>query len=924
MPERLDDNQKSIIDKALQQFIDAQLDGQKLNIDEFTKQYPSLEEQLKQRIQNLQEIDGLFAGLMQTDEGDADDATGADNLIGQKLGDFEILEIIGQGGMGAVFLARQVSLDRDVALKVISDVGGVRSKTLERFKRETKVLAQVSHPNIVPIYEVGQEGPYSYFAMEYVKGSSLDRILSSIRTLSPDAKASQIMQDCLEGGAVGRRDTLKKDFATKGAEIDTAYIVNISKIIIRIASALEYAHARGILHRDIKPSNILIDADGTPKLVDFGLARSETQQTITVTGEFFGTPSYVSPEQIRKPETVDCRSDVYSLAATYYECLTLHPPFEGDTVNETLTRVISREAIPPRKHCPRLSADLNTVLLHAIEKSPEDRYQTAAGFAADIRNLLEFKPITAKRPSITKRAYKAIRRNPLRLAAAAVLFIAILLSSLLLSEQIHKRRRIAAEELSNSARAVMTAGNYSEALRLFLEAQARDPSCADAYQGAGYCHQYLGRHEQAIDSYIKALDLNPNSSLAQLGLADCCFQLGKMEEALGAYKQFVSIEPNNTRVQNAMAFCYLKLGRCEEAIEKFDKLIQREPNNPTLIGNLSTFYLTLGRSGNAIELLEKVTTIEPNNPGMYFSLGALYQVESRHDEAIQAFRTALTFSPNDWMYVDSDMLYRYHAFELGSSRVLWEAGRSYRIKGQYRRAAESFLQATDVESTDIIAEVHMTLADSYKALDRIEEAIESLKHGIEIAKSKNTIARVHIELGRLYRDADRHEEAIAALKKATEIAESDAAQISAYESLGSEYGCLGRYEESIQSFKQAIRTDPNNSSGQHCTLGCIYIAMNRDEDAIAAFKQACELTLYKDHEYVAFLAMGYALSGDFEKAIEYQNMAIDLADDDTKVEYEKGLTEYKAKKPWFPNSSPDNLPNPFNAHFGRVESLSSL
>jgi len=385
MPEPLDDNQKSIIEKAVQQFIDAQLDGQTRNIDEFVKQYPGLEEQIRQRLHNLQEIDGLFANLMQANESDLEGATGADNLIGHRLGDFEILSLIGTGGMGAVFLARQLSLDRDVALKVISDIGGVRGKSLERFKREAKVLAKVSHPNIVPIYEVGQEGPYSYFAMEYVKGTSLDRILSAIRSAAPGAKASQIMQECLQGRASLSEDNRE---TPGGAEIDADYIIAISRIIISVASALGYAHEKGILHRDVKPSNILIDADGTPKLVDFGLARAETQQTITVTGEFFGTPSYVSPEQIRKPETVDCRSDVYSLGAAFYECLTLHPPFEGDTVNETLTRVISREAVPPKKYCPRLSADLNTVLLHAIEKSPEDRYQTAADFATDIHNVL--------------------------------------------------------------------------------------------------------------------------------------------------------------------------------------------------------------------------------------------------------------------------------------------------------------------------------------------------------------------------------------------------------------------------------------------------------------------------------------------------------------------------------------------------------
>lgn len=347
MTESSEQKPEGIIEQAVQRFVDAQLQGEQPNIDEFVKQYPEFESQIRKRIQKLQEIDSLFACLMEEEISESGEGIPEHSLIGKRLGDFEVLSLIGTGGMGAVFLARGVSLDREVALKVISDIGGGRKKTLERFKREAKVLAKISHPNIVPIYEVGQQGPYSYFAMEYIKGVSLDKILSSIRNAKPDEKASDVIRRCL--GAPMNVETVQKEAAgANGAEIDTDYIVRISRTIVGIASALDYAHKKGILHRDIKPSNILIDTEGTAKLVDFGLAKAETQQTITITGEFFGTPSYVSPEQIRRPETVDCRSDVFSLAATYYECLTLHPPFGGDTVNETLTQVISREAIPPK------------------------------------------------------------------------------------------------------------------------------------------------------------------------------------------------------------------------------------------------------------------------------------------------------------------------------------------------------------------------------------------------------------------------------------------------------------------------------------------------------------------------------------------------------------------------------------------------
>ena len=194
----LENNQRDGPEKAVQRYIYDRLAGREPNIDEFIKDYPGLEDQIRLRIQVYEEIESMSSSLMEAEDSGFGDSILGHELIGKKLGDFEILRPIGKGGMGAVFLARQVSLGREVALKVISDVRGVHSKSLERFKREAKVLAQTSHSHIVPIYEVGEQGPYSYFAMEYVQGVSLDKILASIRNASPDEKASDVMRKCLE------------------------------------------------------------------------------------------------------------------------------------------------------------------------------------------------------------------------------------------------------------------------------------------------------------------------------------------------------------------------------------------------------------------------------------------------------------------------------------------------------------------------------------------------------------------------------------------------------------------------------------------------------------------------------------------------------------------------------------------------------
>jgi eukaryotic-like serine/threonine-protein kinase len=606
MTESSEQKPENIIEQAVQRFVDAQLQGQQPNIDEFVKQYPEFESQIGQRIQSLQKIDGLFACLMEADTSDFGEGIPEHSLIGKRLGDFEVLSLIGTGGMGAVFLARQVSLDREVALKVVSSVGGTQAKNLDRFKRESKVLAKISHPNIVPIYEVGQHGPYFYFAMEYVKGVSLDKIISSIRNAKPDDKASKVMHKCLEAQASIYDDNYSEDESSKGAEIDTDYIVGISKVIISIASALDYAHKKGILHRDVKPSNILIDTEGTAKLVDFGLAKAETQQTITITGEFFGTPSYVSPEQIRKPETVDCRSDVFSLAATYYECLTLHPPFEGDTVNETLTQVISREAIPPKKYCPRLSTDFNIVLLHALEKLPEDRYQTAADFAADIENLLEFKPITAKRPSITQRVYKAVRRNPLKVVALSASILVIVLGYFLLSVHVQEKKRAAIIEQYRQGRDRLEGEQYSEALQYFIKVARATPKDAEVQYYIGECYRETNQYEKAIEAYNEAIKNRPNFGNAYWGLGDCYKNTERYQESLNSFKRAIEIDPCDAYTYSDLGVLYATLKRYQDAIESCTQACKlSEYKNHSYLSNLATVYAESDNFDKAIEYQQK-------------------------------------------------------------------------------------------------------------------------------------------------------------------------------------------------------------------------------------------------------------------------------------------------------------------------------
>jgi serine/threonine protein kinase len=394
----------------------------------------------------------------------------ATDLPTEPLGDFKIIREIGRGGMGVVYEAVQLSLGRRVALKVLPFAAALDARQLQRFRTEAHAAAQLHHTNIVPVYAVGCERGTHFYAMQLIEGRPLDVVVRELREQLPAGST-------IEGQAA---TTMPRPASTAGTSSRAGRGREVyrtaARLIAQIADALEYAHEAGVVHRDVKPANLLLDGKGNVWITDFGLAHvSDTG--LTQTGDVFGTLRYMSPEQASgRKLAVDHRTDVYSLGATLYELLTLEPIFAGHDRQTLLHQILTEEPRRPRLVDRGVPVELETIVLKALAKAPEDRYATAGEMAADLRRYLNEQPILARRPSLYDRVRKWLRRHPAYLIAALLLLvcgvIGLAVSTALVTGSYHreKQRAIEADQRFQLARRVA-----DEMVRIANEELADNP-----------------------------------------------------------------------------------------------------------------------------------------------------------------------------------------------------------------------------------------------------------------------------------------------------------------------------------------------------------------------------------------------------------------------------------------------------------------
>jgi eukaryotic-like serine/threonine-protein kinase len=389
------------LDRAIAEYVEAAEAGAPPDRMVFVARHPDLAERLHAFFADYDRL-GRHATGFQMPGPEATNALDGASVNSQLpmvryLGDYELLHEIARGGMGVVYKARQVSLNRTVAVKMILAGTYATEQEVQRFRAEAEAAANLDHPNILPIYEVGTHEGHQYFSMKLIGGGPLT-------TQRPSYQGN---------------------------------LQSAAKLVETLSRAVHYAHQRGILHRDLKPANILLEADGTPVITDFGLAKSmHGGSGLTQSGAVVGTPSYMPPEQARGAKDISTAADIYSLGAILYELLTGRPPFRGETIAQTLRQVEEQEPAAPRSINRRVDRDLSTIALKCLEKDPAKRYASAEELANDLARWQKGEPVIARRAGLFRRTRKWLVRNPV---PAALLFVfitaAVIVTAALLQTQ---------------------------------------------------------------------------------------------------------------------------------------------------------------------------------------------------------------------------------------------------------------------------------------------------------------------------------------------------------------------------------------------------------------------------------------------------------------------------------------------------------
>ncbi len=775
--------------------------------------------------------------------------------LGQVIGDYRLIHEIGRGGMGVVYEAEQISLRRRVALKILPFTSAHDMKHIERFKNEAQAAAQVHHPNIVPVFAIGEDNGVHYYAMQLISGHSLAALLEGRRDPPSDdcgttAPNNTATADGRRAGSIGGPARLNGKVITqavvdqKSTELSAADTFDRSRRVAcwgaEAAAALHAAHECGIVHRDVKPSNLLLDEQGKLWITDFGLARFRKNTSLTQTGDVLGTMRYMSPEQaLGRAALVDHRTDIYSLGITLYELAAQRHPAQG-IADAQVPFERARSSYKPLRHWNRhIPVDFQTIVTKAIGEFPHERYATAGEFAEDLRRFIEGRPILASPPSTLTRASKWTNRHRGSVAAAvAVFFFGLFVNFFLLTREKAATERAYAGSQENLRQANDVLDRFSTRL---VDQLAAVPGAEGVRQqlledSLGLYQRFLHR---AADDPALATELA--AAYGKIGhltekMGDPASALKKHQAALMIWEERVEQQPKNidylcalTSCQNNIGLLLAELGRPQEAVKAIksaDKRLQAvlasHADSSELKAQAATTYSNFGlvlrqigardeaiaKFRAAIEVQQQLVALTPEDEvamrglaDSYNNLGSLYEPDAAAI-ASEAYQKALAIQRE---LVQVNPINRVYQAEL--ARTYNNLGYLLSQHKDWKQAEICYLDAIQLQTNMVAAS---PLVRSYR----------------------RDLAISHNNLGMLQSRSDKPVDAEASFHEAIRLQrmllDSQPADVMALSYLGGVYNNLGMllddrarsqdagqaFEQAIEFQKQALELRPNTSSFQ--------------------------------------------------------------------------------------------------------------
>ncbi len=822
-------------DSRIERLLEELFDGQ-ATLEEVCGACPELLPAVRERWQRICRARAEIEALFPREPGPAATVPAPPSEKGQPLPaipGYAVEAVLGRGGMGVVYRARHLRLNRPVALKMLlaGDYAGPADRA--RFLREAEAVAGLRHANIVQVYDVGDQDGRPYFTMEIVEGGSL--------------------AEKLAGGPQPAREA--------------------AALAAVLAEAVGAAHQGGILHRDLKPANVLLTADGTPKVSDFGLARRlESGERLTQSGAIVGTPSYMAPEQARgRTQALGPAVDVYALGAILYELLTGRPPFRGETAADTVMQVLSQEPVPPARLNPRVPRDLETICLKCLHKEPPRRYASAAALAEDLRRFLQDKAIAARPEGRLERVARGARRRPslvVGLAAGVLLATALAGGGLWVSteraaneqaqeqmarlDQAHRDQEAVLQRLDQARRERRLAERL-DAILLNRAAvvggrfdvrhnrERADREYAAAFQEAGFGQ--VGDDPAAVAARVASSTVRDELVAALDDWAVCAGTAGDEGRQRWLLLVLGRADPNPTQVRRRLRDPAPWKDRAAMTALA-EAALAEKPSAPLLMA----FAERLRQAGaDAVPFLQRVQREYPGDFWANFALGNVLLVKNP-GESMRYLQAALALRPRTAIVHDS----------LGIA-----------LLGDERpdEAIEHFRQALRIDPE--FAHAHNSLGCALKAGRRLDEAVAHFRRAV---RSDPTLAEVHSNLGSALLAQERPDEALEHLRQALRI---DPRLPEAHTGLCSVLKARGGLEAVIAHYQQVLHDDPEFAPA-HANLGIALAEAGQTEEAVDRFRTALRIdpTLGAAHYD---LALVLSSRGQFAEAVDHLQRSVATA-----------------------------------------------